>query len=146
MEAKRMENSPAPVIATQRLDKWLKIARIFKTRSQATEACEERRVKVNGQVAKPAKEIRPGDLLTIRHHGGTYIDLEVVQLCIKSIAAAQARLLYTLHTRETSPEEQELMKLFSEAVKRVKPAYKGRPTKRERRKLEQHRRDGNPWR
>ncbi len=141
-----METNPLPAMTAQRLDKWLKIARLFKTRSQATEACDERRVKVNGQVAKPAKEIHIGDTLTIRHHGGTYIELEVAQLCSKSIAAVQARLLYTLHTRETSPEEQELMKLFSEAVKRVRPAYKGRPTKKERRKLEQHRREGNPWR
>jgi len=141
-----MESNPVPIMATQRLDKWLKIARLFKTRSQATEACDERRVKVNGQVAKPAKEIRIGDTLTIRHHGGTYIELEVVQLCSKSIAAALARQLYTLHVRETTPEEQELMKLFSEAVKRVKPTYKGRPTKKERRRLEQHRRDSNPWR
>jgi ribosome-associated heat shock protein Hsp15 len=132
--------------ASQRLDKWLKIARLFKTRTLATTACEERRVKVNGHVAKPAKEIRVGDTLTIRTHGGSYIELEIVELCTKSIAAAQARQLYTLHVRETTPEEQELMKLFAEAVKRVKPAFKGRPTKKERRRLDQHRRDANPWR
>ncbi|HOT97148.1 MAG TPA: RNA-binding S4 domain-containing protein [bacterium] len=131
---------------SQRLDKWLKIARLFKTRSLATAACEERRVKVNGAVAKPAKEIRPGDTLTIRTHGGTYIELEVLQLCNKSIAAAQARQLYELHVQERTPEEVELMRLFSTAVQHVKPAYKGRPTKKERRRLEQHRRDTNPWR
>ncbi len=133
-------------LPSQRLDKWLKIARLFKTRSLATAACEERRVKVNGTVAKPAKEIRPGDTLTIRTHGGTYLDLEVLQLCNKSIAAAQARLLYELHVQERTPEEEALMRLFATAVKRIKPAYKGRPTKKERRRLEQHRKDTNPWR
>ena len=138
--------APAAVLMAQRLDKWLKIARLFKTRTLATEACEDRRVKVNGQVAKPAKEIRVGDLLTIRTRGGTYVELEVVQLCNKSIAAAQARLLYQLHVREVSPEEQEMMRLFAEAVKRVKPVFKGRPTKKDRRRLDKLRRDDDPWR
>ncbi|HNW59464.1 MAG TPA: RNA-binding S4 domain-containing protein [bacterium] len=142
----RDQQDVAPGAVTQRLDKWLKIARLFKTRSLATAACDERRVKVNGSVAKPAKEIRVGDTLTIRTHGGTYIELEVLQLCSKSIAAAQARLLFALQTREVSPEEQELMRLFATAVKRVKPAFKGRPTKKDRRRLEQHRRSDDPWR
>lgn len=136
-------NSPAAQ-TSQRLDKWLKIARLFKTRTLATNACDERRVKVNGQVAKPAKEIRPGDKLTIRTHGGNYLDLEVLVLCSKSIAAAQARDLYALHQREVSPEEQEMMRLFAQAVKRVRPAFKGRPTKKERRKLDKLRRGDYP--
>ena len=144
-----MSSAEKPVpsaLPSQRIDKWLKIARLYKTRTLATTACEERRVKVNGQAAKPAKEIRIGDLLTLRRQGGNYIELTVLQLCNKSVSAAQARLLYEMHTREVSPEEKELLQLFNEAVKRVKPAYKGRPTKKERRRMEQHRRDSNPWR
>jgi ribosome-associated heat shock protein Hsp15 len=141
------EDKPASELQTsQRLDKWLKIARLFKTRTLATEACDDRRVKVNGHVAKPAKEIRVGDSLTIRTKGGTYIELEVAQLCSKSIAATQARLLYIMHVREVTPEEQELMKLFAEAVKRIKPDYKGRPTKKDRRRIDKLRRDDNSWR
>lgn len=142
---KREAETPA-ALSGQRLDKWLKIARLFKTRSLATAACDERRVKVNGQVAKPAKEIRPGDQLTIRTHGGNYLELEVLGLCSKSIAAALARDLYELHQREVSPEEQEMMRLFSQAVKRVRPAFKGRPTKKERRKLDKLRRGDQSWR
>ncbi len=131
---------------SQRLDKWLKIARLFKTRALATAACDERRVKVNGQVAKPAKEIRPGDRMTIRHGGGNYIELKVLKLCQRSLSGTLARELYELQERETSPEEKELLQLFAQAVKQAKPKYKGRPTKKERRRIEYLRKNTNPWR
>jgi len=131
---------------TQRLDKWLKIARLFKTRALATEACEERRIKVNGHVAKPAKDIKPGDRLTIRMTGGHYLDLEVIQLCMRSISAALAKELYVVHEREMSQQERELLQLYAQAVKQAKPKYKGRPTKKERRRIENLRKDANPWR
>jgi heat shock protein Hsp15 len=58
-----MEKAPGQSL---RLDKWLKIARIFKARSQATKACDEGDVKVNGERAKAAKLIKPGDKLTVK--------------------------------------------------------------------------------
>ena len=128
-----------PDLIEERLDKWLKIARLYKTRSLATKACEERRVKINGTIAKPSKEIRTGDVLTIRTPGGKYIELEVMGLCIKSIAARDARLLYRLIEKELSEGEKELLQLFEQAARSARPRYKGRPTKKERRRLEKFR-------
>jgi ribosome-associated heat shock protein Hsp15 len=131
------EKKQLAVPEEQRLDKWLKIARLFKTRAQATQACESRRVKVNDQVAKPAKAIRPGDRLTIRRENGRYINFQVLGLCSKSIAAPRARELYHAETPDIPQETLELMALFSQASKQIKPKYKGRPTKKDRRRLDE---------
>ncbi len=120
----------------QRLDKWLKIARFFKSRSQATQACEERRVKVNGAIAKPSKEIKIGDQLTIRTAGGRYIDLKVLGLSFKNVSTKDARLLYDIQEKPLTEDEKELLRLFDQAAKKIRPKYKGRPTKRERRQME----------
>ncbi|MBN2356442.1 RNA-binding S4 domain-containing protein [candidate division KSB1 bacterium] len=131
-----MNQSHAGELQHQRLDKWLKIARIYKTRALATRACEERRVKVNGHIAKPAKEIKIGDILTIRTSGGKYIDLQILGLSLRSVAARDARTLYEVREKEMSEEEKELLRLFDQAAKKIRPKYKGRPTKRDRRRLE----------
>ena len=114
-----------------RLDKWLKIARIFKTRSKATKACDEGDVKVNGEKAKAAKVIKPGDKLTVkaRNH---YRELEVLGISFKSIPAKEARELYHEERKQSLPEEDiELIKLMKRSV--IK--YPGRPTKKTRRDL-----------
>jgi len=114
-----------------RLDKWLKIARIFKTRSQATKACDEGEVKVIGEKAKAAKPIRPGDKLTIKVHSH-YRELEVLDISFKSISAKEARELYREEQKQKLPEEDlELIRLMKKSV--IK--FPGRPTKKERRNL-----------
>ena len=114
-----------------RLDKWLKIARIFKTRSQATKACDEGEVKVTGEKAKAAKPIRPGDKLTIKVHSH-YRELEVLDISFKSISAKKARELYREEQKQKLPEEDlELIRLMKKSV--IK--FPGRPTKKERRDL-----------
>ncbi|MDZ7398761.1 MAG: RNA-binding S4 domain-containing protein [candidate division KSB1 bacterium] len=124
---------------TIRIDKWLKIARIIKTRNQAAEACDQGRVKVNDQIAKPAKLIKVGDVISIKFkwRTRTFDVLDVVQ---KNVKAEQARLLY--HEHELTPEEkvqEELRSLFYQAAKSQRPKFKGRPTKKERRELEKFR-------
>lgn len=126
-------------IKSIRLDKWLKIARIIKTRNQAVAACDEGRVKVNDQIAKPAKLIKVGDVISIKFNWRTrtFDVLDVVQ---KSVKAEQARSLY--HEHELTPEEkeqEELRSLFYQASKSQRPKFKGRPTKKERRELEKFR-------
>lgn len=121
----------------QRLDKWLKIALLFKTRSQATAACEERKVKVNGAVAKPARAIKAGDVLTIRRPNGRYIDVKVLALSERNLSREQARLLYHIDEPEMAEETRELMVLFNQAMKAARPKYKGRPTKKLRRDMDQ---------
>ncbi|MBC7186074.1 MAG: RNA-binding S4 domain-containing protein [Calditrichaeota bacterium] len=117
-----------------RLDKWLKVARIFKTRAQAAKSCEEGKVKVNGQVAKPAKAIRVGDTVTVKHKH-LYRTFDVLQVTAKSLSAEKARELYREHQPELSPESQELLELYRQ-TRRMRPPFKGRPTKKERRRLE----------
>ena len=53
-----------------RLDKWLKVSRLIKRRTVAQEACDGGRVSVNGQPAKPSKEIRPGDVIEVSFGSG----------------------------------------------------------------------------
>jgi ribosome-associated heat shock protein Hsp15 len=124
---------------TIRLDKWLKIARIIKTRNQAAEACDQGRVKVNGQAAKPAKMIKIGDIVSVKlkWRARTFDILDIVQ---KSIKAEEAKLLY--HEHELTPEEKEeedIRSLFYQAARSQRPKYKGRPTKKERREMEKFR-------
>ena len=114
-----------------RLDKWLKIARIFKTRSQASHACDENDVKVNGEIAKAAKLIKPGDKLTVKGKN-RYREIEVADISFKSISAKEARELYREEKQEKLPEESlDLIRLMKRSV--IK--YPGRPTKKERRNL-----------
>lgn len=78
-----------------RLDKYLKVSRIIKRRTVANEACSGGRVTVNGKVAKPGAEVKPGDLLTIRfgEHLGKYEILSVQETVRKENAAEMFRVL-----------------------------------------------------
>ena len=118
-----------------RIDKWLKIARIFKTRSKAAIACEQHRVIVNDQIAKSAKTIRIGDTITVKYKFHKR-NLDILDIASKSISAEKARLLYNEHelTKEEI-EADEMRKVLYKATKQFRPKYKGRPTKKERRKL-----------
>ena len=118
-----------------RLDKWLKVSRLFKTRSAAAKACETGRVEVNVQRVKPARIIKLGDRLTIRWRG-IRRKFIVQRVASKSIKAALAALLY----RELEPEtatgdDLDLFLAYRKMSARVIPKFKGRPTKKERRKL-----------
>ncbi|NOY78496.1 MAG: RNA-binding S4 domain-containing protein [Calditrichaeota bacterium] len=126
------ERSPE---SQMRLDKWLKVARIFKTRSQASEACEQRRVKVNGQTVKPAKAVRVGDEVTIRF-GKRFRTLHIQEITQRSLPAARARELYREEKPELSEESLEMLELIKKLDRKFRPKSKGRPTKKERRQLE----------
>ena len=75
-----------------RLDKYLKVSRIIKRRTVANEACAGGRVTVNGKVAKPGADVKPGDVLTIRfgEHLGTYEVLSTAE----TVRKEQADQLY----------------------------------------------------
>jgi len=119
-----------------RLDRWLFAARFYKTRSQAVKACEGGKVKVNGRAAKPHKNLRIGDKLTI-HHRGRYRNVEVAGLAERGLPPKIARELYVEEVRQViSRESEELIHMMKKMEKKIRPKYKGRPTKRERRKLD----------
>ena len=78
-----------------RLDKFLKVSRIIKRRTVANEACSGGRVTLNGKIAKPGAEVKPGDTLTIRfaEHLGRYEILSVAETVRKDAAASLFRVL-----------------------------------------------------
>jgi len=118
-----------------RLDIWLDVACLFKTRSQAQDACKKGRVDVNGNNGKPHRVIRPGDTIRISLPGGGKRIVVVKTLAEKHIPRAQARELYDDLTPAPTPEELELRKLqrLSAPAPRVRGA--GAPKKKERRQL-----------
>ncbi len=121
-----------------RLDKWLWAARFFKTRSLATQAIEASRVRLNGEPAKPAKEVRIDDLLTIRT-GEVIWEVRVRKLSDVRASAGIAQTLYaeTEASMVARAKQAETRKLYREPA----DAIKGRPTKRDRRELERVRGD-----
>ena len=112
-----------------RVDRWLWAARVFKTRSQAADACDGGKVHVNDQAAKPAKAVRPGDLIYVSLGQGRRRRLKVVGLDERRGAPAQARLLYDDLTPPEPPRPRW-------APPPVRAPGAGRPTKRERRELD----------
>ncbi len=121
-----------------RLDKWLQVARVFKTRSQATRACVLGRVRVGGVKAKAHRKVSVDDRIEVRHQGRTRI-LLVKVLRNKPVPKAQARTLYEdLSVEPPRPA----FDPFS-GMPPPEPVVKGRPTKRDRRRIDRWRRDSS---
>ncbi|MCK5375757.1 MAG: RNA-binding S4 domain-containing protein [Acidobacteria bacterium] len=118
-----------------RLDIWLDVACLFKTRSQAQTACQRGRVEVNGDRGKPHRAIRRGDTIRIQIPGGLYRLVEVVGLEGTNVSRARARELYTDHTPAPTPEELELRRMQRLSAPPRRPRGAGAPKKRERRNL-----------
>ena len=96
---------------TVRLDVWLDVACLFKTRSEAQRACKVGRVTVNGMVAKPHRELRAGDELVISRPGGRRQMVVVRELAERHMARAEARGLYDDRTPPPSPSEVEMRRM-----------------------------------
>jgi ribosome-associated heat shock protein Hsp15 len=111
-----------------RVDKWLWAARFFKTRSLAAHACSGGKVDVNDEAAKPAKAVRPGDMVQVTLPGGRRV-ARVVALADHRGPPAVARGLYEDLTPPAPPR-----------TGRARPPYRppgaGRPTKQQRRHLD----------
>lgn len=123
---------------TIRLDKWLKLSRLYKTRAIATRACDDGKVKINNVKSKPARMVKIGDVIIIKAKS-KYRTFDVVDIVYKSISNKDARNLYREHEVEMSEESKELFELLQEWDKQGKRKYKGRPTKKERRELDKWR-------
>jgi ribosome-associated heat shock protein Hsp15 len=94
-----------------RLDAWLDVACLFKTRSEATKACRLNKVIVNGQAAKAHREVKVGDALEIHRPLGRKQLVTVLGLADRHISKAEARALYEDRTPKPSPEEIEIRRL-----------------------------------
>jgi ribosome-associated heat shock protein Hsp15 len=117
-----------------RLDIWLDVSCLFRTRSEAQRACKGGKVDVNHQSAKPHREIRPGDVIEITRTAGRRQRVVVRATTEQHIPKAQARELYEDTTPPPSPEEQALRDLLRLAGPRRTPSL-GAPDRRERRRI-----------
>ena len=116
-----------------RIDKWMWAARIFKTRTIAAEACKKGRVSINGAQAKPARMVKPGDVVQVRKPPITY-SFKVLQAIEKRVGA---KLVPEIMENVTPREQYELLEMsrISGFVNRAKGT--GRPTKKDRRDLDE---------
>ena len=115
-----------------RIDRWLWAARLAKTRALAVEALKGGRVAINGQSAKPSKDVRPGDRVEVSF-GPVRVCVIVRATALRRGPAAEAALLY--EETEESREARERYKEERRAGRQIAPEG-GRPTKRDRRRLE----------
>ena len=118
---------------TVRLDVWLDVACLYKTRSEAQRACEGGKVEVNGQRSKAHRLLRIGDHIQLSRPYGRKQTLTVLGLAERHIAKAEARALYNDTTPPISEEERLLRRL--ERVYRAGLQRTHTPDKRERRAL-----------
>lgn len=119
-----------------RVDKWLWSVRIFKSRTMATDACKAGKVRMNGQTVKPSYQLQRDEIVVVRKNGFDF-QFKVIDLIQKRVGAPVAVKCYEDHTPE---EELNKYKAWfigkAAAEKRDKGA--GRPTKRDRRVLEEY--------
>lgn len=131
------------LLETMRLDKWLWCARFYKTRSLATEEISKGRVTVNGQAAKPARDLRCGDTVLMRQ-GPVARTVIVKGLSGARGPAPVAQKLYeetaeSIATREKAAEQRRL------APEPAAALVEGRPTKRDRREIDKVRTQTADW-
>jgi len=121
-------------MAAIRIDKWLWAARFYKTRSLATDDIHKGRVQVNGNEVKPARELKPGDTVAIRH-GSLTRTVVVRAISDQRGPAPEAQRLYdeTEESLRLRAEAQELRRMGTEPA--LSLAH-GRPTKQDRRALD----------
>jgi len=118
-----------------RLDVWLDVSCLFKTRSEAQRACKGGKVVLNGHSVKPHREVKVGDVLEITRALGRRQRVVVEALADRHIPKEEARRLYRDTTPPPSPEEQALLDLMRLAGPHRRTAPVGSPDKRERRRL-----------
>ena len=118
-----------------RLDLWLDVVCLFRTRSEAQKACRLGKVDVGGQTAKAHRDIKAGDEIEIGRPFGRRQTVIVRGLAEKHLPKAEARPLYEDVTPKPSAEEVELRRMARLAAPFTRPASAGAPDKRERREL-----------
>ncbi len=117
-----------------RIDKWLWAARIYKTRTLATDACRNGRISINGQQVKASRTVKVGDTVGVRKPPVTY-SFRVLQTIEKRVGA---KLLPQILENVTPPEQYEILEMsrISGFVDRARGT--GRPTKKERRAIDDY--------
>jgi ribosome-associated heat shock protein Hsp15 len=127
----------------QRIDKWLWAARFYKTRTLAAEEIGKGRIDVNGQEAKPAREVKVGDTVALRREGLTRT------VVVKGLSGVRgpapvAQQLYE-ETADSLAERERYAQQRRFAREPALSIEHGRPTKRERRELDEAKGWGDRW-
>lgn len=115
-----------------RIDKYLWCTRYFKSRNIATQACNKGAVRINDGIVKPSREVFPGDQISVRNNQ-IYYSLEVLNVPPNRVGAKLVGLYRTDTTPKEALDNQEILK-FAKGYYRKKGV--GRPTKKDRRNLE----------
>ena len=123
-----------------RLDVWLDVACLFKTRSEAKRACEGGKVEVNGDGAKPHRLIREGDRIRIGRGFGRFQDVIVRIAIAQHVKKSEARALYDDATPKPTREEIEARR--AERVYRAAAQAAGTPDRRRRREIRRFKEGG----
>ena len=117
-----------------RIDKWLWAVRLYKTRSLATEACKKGKVLIQNVAVKPSRTVKVGEIVQVRQNPVIY--------SFKVIALAQnrmnAKLIPGFMENVTTPDQLELIELAKIAAQSGRARGTGRPTKKERRELDEY--------
>lgn len=129
----KADTERAATVAKLRIDKWLWAARFFKTRSLAATAVEAGQVRVNGERVKPSRAVHGGERVIVRKAGFAW-DVEVTAVNECRGSATEAAKLYAEFEASRQARDEAIAK--RRAVAASDPRFGGRPTKRERRKLE----------
>jgi ribosome-associated heat shock protein Hsp15 len=116
----------------ERIDVWLDVACLFRTRSEAQRACRGGKVDVNGESARPNRIVRPGDEIVITRGAGRRQTVIVRGVASQHIPKAEARALYEDRTPAPTPEQLEVRD-FERAFRAANPATT--PHRRDRRTL-----------
>jgi ribosome-associated heat shock protein Hsp15 len=132
-------NQPTDNISPLRLDQWLWAVRVYKTRALSAQAIKAGRVQVNGRASKPAHEVRPGEVMSIRLEQGE----NAWTRTLRAIASPRSRVGASLVAQyaEDLTSAEELAKRARTETGSLQPIFRakgtGRPTKRDRRQLDQ---------
>ena len=115
-----------------RVDRWLWAVRMFRTRSLAKQACVRGSVRINGSVAKPSSNVKAGDRVKVKITPGAFKELEVTRILEKRVGPALAGDHYLDHS--PLPDKDKATTSLTPVAKRERGA--GRPTKRDRRRID----------
>ena len=125
----------------ERVDKYLFAMRLYKTRSLAAEACKKGRVQLGGVELKPSRTLRVGDVFTVRKNPITYT-YKVLQLSENRLGA---KLVPEYMQDITTPDQLEILELAQLAGKTGRERGTGRPTKKDRRDIEEFFSSNEDW-
>ena len=116
---------------TVRIDKWLWAVRVYKTRSQAADACKGGKVKIDGQNVKPSREIKEGDIIAIQQG----IIKKTLKVKVAATNRVSAKLVPELAEDLTPVEEYEKLDFLHQLNHEKRDRGTGRPTKKDRREI-----------